>query len=317
MFIYTRDNMPSQKTRIFTDIPAGKKQDTGRCPLCNTANAEFWFVQWSNGYSLKGWCPACTNVDITPDAIEQAKQQRKAHLVSAFLRRLPVSEFAASGYVRADVLDSIFSQVTQPDATEQYDLTLLEICRQCSEPGLQSAFNYEEDWPLIIARSAPSVSLMIIELVNSGYLDKEISGPFPPRPTWKAFQRVKELRSSGSNSMNGFVAMSFSTDRLPIWTEVIEPAIKDAGYKPIRVDQYEHSNRIDDEIIAQIRRCRFLVADFTAQKPGVYFEAGLALGLGRTVIWMCDHADKGNLHFDIRQFNTILYARGWRIASSR
>jgi hypothetical protein len=123
---------------------------------------------------------------------------------------------------------------------EQYDFVMTEICRMCPEPGLTSNFNYDLDWPLIVARSPASVSLMIAELASSGYLDSRIGGsPFPPRPTWKAYQRFQELRNSGRSSINGFVAMPFSPDRLPIWAEVIEPAITDAGYKPIRVDQYE------------------------------------------------------------------------------
>lgn len=307
--LYTRDKMPSQKTRLFKDIKAGTLLETGRCPLCNTSNAQFWRVLWAGTETYKGWCPACTNVNITPAAIDEAKSQNKAHLVSAFLRRLPAEDFTNAGFIGEGSLDSVFSQVRQPDAIEQYDLALTEICRMCPEPGLTSTFNFEVDWPLIVARSQASVSMIIVELVNSGYLDSKVSGSaYPPRPTWKAYQRFQELQNSGKTSMNGFVAMSFSVDRLPIWEEVIKPAISAAGYKPIRVDKYEHSNRIDDEIIAQIRRCRFLVADFTEQKPGIYFEAGLALGLGRRVIWMCDEADKERLHFDIRQFNNILYS---------
>lgn len=37
----------------------------------------------------------------------------------------------------------------------------------------------------------------------------------------------------------------------------------------------EHANKIDDEIIAEIRRSAFLVADFTGQRQNVYFETGL------------------------------------------
>jgi nucleoside 2-deoxyribosyltransferase len=73
------------------------------------------------------------------------------------------------------------------------------------------------------------------------------------------------------------------------------------------VDKEQHSERIDDFIIAQIRRCRFLVADFTGQRNGVYFEAGFAHGLGRKVIWMCNESEKDKLHFDTRQFNHIMY----------
>ena len=74
---------------------------------------------------------------------------------------------------------------------------------------------------------------------------------------------------------------------------------------PVRVDRVEHTNRIDDEIVAQIRTASFVVADFTGHRGGVYFEAGFALGLNLPVIWTCRKADMADLHFDIRQYNTI------------
>ena len=46
-------------------------------------------------------------------------------------------------------------------------------------------------------------------------------------------------------------------------------------------------DKIDDEIIGEIRRSRFLVADFTHGDKGargsVYYEAGFAYGLGLPV----------------------------------
>jgi hypothetical protein len=54
-----------------------------------------------------------------------------------------------------------------------------------------------------------------------------------------------------------------------------------------------------------------MVADFTGQRAGVYFEAGLMQGIGRTVIWLCRNevlSSDGGLHFDIRQFNFIAYS---------
>ena len=46
----------------------------------------------------------------------------------------------------------------------------------------------------------------------------------------------------------------------------IEPGIRDAGYEALRIDRKEHSNKIDDEIIEEIRRSRFVVADLTHGK---------------------------------------------------
>jgi nucleoside 2-deoxyribosyltransferase len=99
------------------------------------------------------------------------------------------------------------------------------------------------------------------------------------------------------------------TQRLePLWHNAIEPAIADAGYTPKRIDKHEHNNRIDDEIIATIRRSRFVIADYTGNRGGVYFEAGFALGLGIPVIWTCRDGRLNKVHFDTRQYNFITRA---------
>ena len=99
--------------------------------------------------------------------------------------------------------------------------------------------------------------------------------------------------------------MSFDPALLPAYEQGLRPGVMMAGYDPIRVDRVEHVNRIDDEIIARVRTSLFVVADFTEHREGVYFEAGFALGLGLPVIWTCRKGDMKDLHFDIRQYNTI------------
>ena len=71
-------------------------------------------------------------------------------------------------------------------------------------------------------------------------------------------------------------------------------------------------NKIDDEIIAEIRRSRFVVADFTHDKKtgvrgGVYYEAGVAYGLGLEVIYSCRKGLEKELNFDTRQNYHILW----------
>ena len=108
----------------------------------------------------------------------------------------------------------------------------------------------------------------------------------------------------------GFCAMWFDKSVLPIWTEAVLPAIKDSGYDPKRIDSHQHNNRIDDEIIAMLRRSKFVVADFTGQRGGVYFEAGFALGLGLPVIWTCKKSELKEVHFDNRQYNFVTWDEG-------
>jgi nucleoside 2-deoxyribosyltransferase len=95
----------------------------------------------------------------------------------------------------------------------------------------------------------------------------------------------------------------------PAW-KAIEAGIRNAGYEPLRIDRKEHNNKIDDEIVAGIRRSKFLVADFTNHRGGVYFEAGLAMGLGLPVIWLCRQDDLEHAHFDTRQYNHIPWEIG-------
>ncbi len=94
------------------------------------------------------------------------------------------------------------------------------------------------------------------------------------------------------------------------YEEGFKKAVEACGYDPMRVDLKEHNEKIDDTIIAEIRKSRFMIADFTGHRGGVYFEAGYALGMGLPVIWTCREGHKDDLHFDTRQYNHILWNDG-------
>jgi hypothetical protein len=108
-----------------------------------------------------------------------------------------------------------------------------------------------------------------------------------------------------ADSTIGFCAMWFNEEVKPLWDQVIAPAIQAAGYEPLRIDSKQHNGKIDDEIMASIRGAKFVVADFTGNRGGVYYEAGFAHGLDLPVIFMCREGD--DLHFDIRQYNCIFW----------
>ena len=111
------------------------------------------------------------------------------------------------------------------------------------------------------------------------------------------------------DSGQAFVAMWFGDTMNEAYENGIVPAIQGAGYKPMRIDRKQDVVKIDDEIIAEIRRSRFLVADFThgddGARGGVYFEAGFALGLSIPVIYTCREDKIGKIHFDTRQYYHI------------
>ncbi|MDD9984781.1 MAG: hypothetical protein OXQ31_00765 [Spirochaetaceae bacterium] len=128
--------------------------------------------------------------------------------------------------------------------------------------------------------------------------------------TVEGHRRIADVKKS-ADATQAFVAMWFDHEMRAAYTNGIEPAIESAGYKPMRIDQKVDAVKIDDEIIAEIRRSRFLVADFTHGKAGarggVYFEAGFALGLGIPVIYTCREDAIDSIHFDTRQYHHTLW----------
>ena len=129
--------------------------------------------------------------------------------------------------------------------------------------------------------------------------------------TVEGYARLAELEKANAESSRGFVAMWFDDSLKEAWKKGIKLGIKDAGYKPVRIDEQEHNDKIDDRIIAEIRRSRFVVADFTqgedGARGGVYYEAGFAHGLGIEVIFTCREDALQNVHFDTRQYNHIVW----------
>ncbi len=129
--------------------------------------------------------------------------------------------------------------------------------------------------------------------------------------TVDGFRRLAdELENSYIESPRAFVAMWFDST-MDNARECVKSAVELAGFTPILIDEKEHINRIDDEIISEIKRCRFLIADFThgsdGVRGGVYYEAGFAHGLGIPVIFTCRRDEVSKLHFDTRQYNHLFW----------
>jgi len=135
--------------------------------------------------------------------------------------------------------------------------------------------------------------------------------------TPSGFEHISESGSTGIDSEQVFVAMWFSKEMDNAYFEGISPAIKESGYSSLRIDQKDHNNKIDDEIIKEIKKSKFIIADFTSgftdgcgtliARGGVYYEAGLAQGLGIPVIWTCHQDCIAHVHFDTRQYNHIVW----------
>jgi hypothetical protein len=157
--------------------------------------------------------------------------------------------------------------------------------------------------PDLVAASYSDVPAELVIIV--GHLQQQglITEASPGKPhdsrrlTPKGFMAAEDLRRKRAGHTQAFVAMQFSNEMQRVYDDGFQVGIRRAGFQPMLISNKEHANKIDDEIIAEIRRSAFLV----------YFETGFSIGLGLQVIWTCRNNDIADLHFDIRQYNCIAW----------
>ena len=276
--------------------------DSPRCPICSLpANV---YRRKAPSDLFEGSCERCGDVSITLSAVEEAGKQNKRHLISAWLRGRPAGEPPVT--LEKESVERILKDTPEYSVLEKLDRTLAQIERMSGEPGRESTFKYDWHYPLVYAGSPSEALYYVGQLGEMGYVKEKSTMACM---TAKGYTRLSELQRASRESAFVFVAMWFDASMNEIYDDAIEQAVREAGYKAVRIDREQHANRIDDEIIGRIKGSRFMVADFTGQRHGVYFEAGLMLGLGRTVIWMCkkQEVESGQVHFDTRQYNFIDY----------
>jgi nucleoside 2-deoxyribosyltransferase len=175
------------------------------------------------------------------------------------------------------------------------------------EEQIKSLFfinRYSNGKNLSLEECNKQIDYMSNYMLSQNLLKKEISLITILPEGWR---RIAELPKNNTNSKQAFIAMSFKEEMKDV-QNAIEKAIIAAGYIPRVMNKIEHNNQIVPEILYQIKQSKFVVAEFSTNNNGAYYEAGYAAGLGREVIHICNYNKfhrKG--HFDIKQKSTILW----------
>ena len=277
--------------------------DTDPCEVCTKQEAE---ARPSPSYfdGCHQVCPRCGEFKLSGTAgtlLRRGVGPVKRALLSGWVREQNNS--GSVPMITAAVLENVL-QRPLPSIAERAFSLLRE-----AEKGLRAlgeSFNINEPRFLAASYSAHlnDVHYLVRTLNAQGMMDSlNVEGECEILPV--GYIKLDELRGPNSFSARGFIAMWFDPSMNDAYERGLQSGVLEAGFDPLRIDRLEHVNRIDDEIIRQINASRFVVADFTGHRGGVYFEAGYALGKQIPVFWTCRKSDMENLHFDIRQFNCI------------
>ena len=247
--------------------------------------------------------------DITMPALDQADGWVK---VSGFVR-----EQNAAGItpVLTRELVRAVERSPMPSLRDRSTRLIAAIVRKIGY-DTRSTYGFGDDHLLLaVSYSASPDELDLLLQILDGEDLVSYKGGSNVRLTPAGCLAAEELAHPRSASVQGFVAMWFDSSMNDAYTLGFDRGIRQAGYRPLRIDNKEHAGPISDAILAEIRRSRFVVADYTGANNGVYFEAGFAMGLGIPVIATCRADALDKLHFDIRHINTLKWDNPQHLAA--
>lgn len=255
-------------------------------------------------------CARCGRYEITGTAEAMAESRQLGPRLSAWIRDINERGAAVPEIDSRNMLE-IAAGLPDYSPTEKQIMLLRRIEGKTKYPGDGVRLTPEFDFPLAHAARKEELAYYLKSLIQRRLLVPTERGTndrsLVVAITADGWDHLEKTSKNISDRTQAFVAMSFSASMKPVWEAAIKPAIERAGYKAYRIDAEPHIDRIDVKIISEIRNSRFLVAEATEQKHGVYFEAGYALALGLPVFWCVRKDDLVNVHFDTRQYNHIVW----------
>ena len=223
-------------------------------------------------------------------------------------------------------LDNFFKYLDQLETYVGESIVIRGGTEQKSSDTL-AAYIEARQGPEIRPEQVDEVAKFINVIASAGYITarQPTNDLFGIKIEPKGWEYIEEISRRKSNSDEAFVAMWFDPSLNDVFNTQIEAALNKCGYKsPFRIDHVEHSDKIDDAIIAKMNKSIFVIVDLTCEifnhpsptenktkiveaRGGVYFEAGYAMGLGIPVIWTCRRDCVSHIHFDLRQYNQIVW----------
>ena len=110
-------------------------------------------------------------------------------------------------------------------------------------------------------------------------------------------------------ALKGFIMMAMREDpELDAVLRVIKKECHRFDIKAIRIDDFQNSHQITEEVIREIENTDYMLVDLTDERPNVYYELGYCHGKGKdpkNIVLMAKKDTK--LHFDTRNMRTIFW----------
>lgn len=306
--------------------------ETKTCPLCGHKTACYTRHRVERVEQYK--CPTCGEFAIEIlarhalseldeqryrlSALVRERSERRSYLLLVYGDIVPTFDRFESVQI-LELLSTHFPK----EISSQLDRALVNLRRLSAGLGYPVEIDLFSDRSLFFAQDRIEADFVVSALEQDGLLTASISSKTQRvlilSPA--GWNRIAEIERGATqlSSKRAFVAMWYGNEKDTVegensrhflyeaYESGFRVGVEQAGYEPVRIDFKEFNDDIMDEVIAEIRRSRFIVADFTGQRSGVYYEAGFARGLGLRVIFTCHESHLNAAHFDTNHMNHIAW----------
>lgn len=232
---------------------------------------------------------------------------------------------SGSGATATVRLEKLGEDIVSPGSSEQRQKALLAAFRNVSDFSAVEAFYKGKKIPedeffentLIRQFNIPRDRVQTfakIFLSNLSFLKafrvteahEEPERP-PSQKIVDASMSTPERRSEGVREFldTCFVMMPFGEWYDVYYKEIYVPAIKEAGFEPVRADELFSSGSVVEQIWEQIDKAKVLLADLTGKNPNVFYELGLAHADRKPVVFTSGILE--DVPFDLRHLRVIIY----------
>ena len=257
-------------------------------------------------------CQTCGkyNISRTLSASNFRDSISNMYILSGVIRKKTEEGFLTELLDENHIIQLMDSASVPQNPFESIDRLLLYLLNEQRPANEFVTLNLDFDYSLIFSKNGEEFGFYLDKAEEMNFIEREDFGKGPTaecRLSPRGWERVFELKKRRPAANQAFVAMWFDKSLDDAWENGFKKALKSTSYDPIRVDLVEHNEKICDKIIAEIRKSALVVADFTGNRGGVYYEAGFARGLDIPVIWTCKKGHEESLHFDTRQYNHIMW----------
>jgi nucleoside 2-deoxyribosyltransferase len=291
-----------------------------KCFFCDNVCKDFnRAAMYSSNHYL---CEFCGDY-LLFDAAKKVALESK-HIIAGYLyevnraKSIDIKPFELSNATIELLLKDERIPQTQMQRLEKF---LVKLYKSDSRIGKQYVWSSDviEDYnsliPISYSKDIEELRGMFEALAELNYMTRTpiAEGTYDNRTftiSPKGYERAEQLISTNIDSTSVFVAMDYNDAHVAeAFDNAIKPACEICGFNETIIRDKQHNNGITDEIIVEIKKSKFVIADFTFNNLGAYWEAGFAQGLDRSVIRCCKEEwfNEHGLHFDIKHYRTIIW----------